>query len=108
MWATAEQPRDYVVGLYREVWTHSDASISTLPLSSPAYVSWWPAGRRETTVGHLVVRVVAETAQHAGHIDILRETIDDRGGYDHDEQGNAEHWAGYVARIQAAADVFRA
>jgi hypothetical protein len=31
------------------------------------------------TVGALLVRVVTDTAQHAGHADILREMIDGRG-----------------------------
>jgi hypothetical protein len=51
--------------------------------------------------------VVAETAQHAGHADIIRETIDGRGGRDHDHIGNAQWWDDYVGRIQAAADAFR-
>jgi hypothetical protein len=108
MWATADQSRDYIVDLYREVWTHTDASIANLPLDAAAHVSRWPPERRETTVGHLVVRVVAETAQHAGHIDILREGITKQGGRDHDAFGDAQHWANYVAQIQAAADDRRA
>ncbi len=107
MWATPEQSRDYLLELYRSAWQHSDASIATLPLSAPAEVSWWPADRRTTTFGHLLVRLTAETAQHAGHADILRELIDGRGGHDHDEMGDAGHWAAYVGRIQAAADPFR-
>ena len=73
----------------------------------PASVSWWPEERRATTFGHLLTRVVAETAQHAGHADIIRETIDGRGGRDHDDIGNAQWWDAYLARIQAAADTFR-
>jgi hypothetical protein len=107
MWATPDQSRDYLVGLYRQVWAHSDFSLAELPLDAPAQVPWWPEERRETTFGHLIVRTVAETAQHAGQIDILRETIDGRGGRDQDEMGDAEFWVGYVAQLQAAADPFR-
>lgn len=107
MWATADQSRDYIVGLYRGAWAHSDASITHLPFDTAAHVSWWPAERRETTLGHLVVRLVAETAQHAGHVDILRESIDGQAGRDHDDLGDADYWARYVARIQAAADDYR-
>ncbi|HET7388761.1 MAG TPA: DinB family protein [Nocardioidaceae bacterium] len=107
MWATADQSRDDIVELYRRAWAHSDMSVNEMPLTAPAHVSWWPAERRVTTVGHLVVRVVAETAQHAGHVDILRESIDGRGGPDHDENGDTDFWAGYVARIQTAADGYR-
>jgi hypothetical protein len=107
MWATADQSRDYVVDLYCAAWAHSDAAIAELPLNSPATVSWWPEERRSTTFGHLLARVVAETAQHAGHADIIRETIDGRGGRDHNDTVKAEWWDGYVGRIQAAADTFR-
>ena len=107
MWATADESRDYLLGLYRSVWAHSDASIAEVPLDAPAHVEWWPPERRETTFGHLLARTVAETAQHAGHADILRETIDGRGGRDHDDIGDAAHWSAYVARIQAAADTYR-
>lgn len=107
MWATADQSRDYIVELYRSAWAHSDAAIEELPLAFPATVAWWPEERRSTTFGHLLTRMVAETAQHAGHADIIREIIDGRGGRDHDDMGNAEWWTRYVGRIQAAADSFR-
>jgi Protein of unknown function (DUF664) len=107
MWATPDESREYLVGLYREVWRHSDASIAELPLDAPAFVEWWRPERRQTTFGHLLCRVVAETAQHAGHADILRESIDGRPGRDHDQVGDGEWWAAYVARIEAAAETFR-
>ena len=106
MWATPDQSRGYLLGLYHRAWQHSDESLATIPLDAPASVAWWPEERRQTTFGHLVVRVVAETAQHAGHCDILRETVDGRGGRDADQVSEAE-WASYVARVQAAADTFR-
>ena len=107
MWATAEQSRDYLLDLYRRAWQHSDESLAAIPLDAPASVAWWPAERRETTFGHLVVRVVAETAQHAGHCDIVRELIDGRSGRDAQEAGDDAWWTAYVGRIQAAADVHR-
>jgi hypothetical protein len=69
-------------------------------------VSWWPEERRDTTFGHLLVRVVAETAQHAGHADIVRELIDGRGGDDHDALDESG-WRAHHAKVQAAADAFR-
>jgi hypothetical protein len=103
MWATAEETREDIVGLYRAAWQHSDQSIDQLGLDAPAHVSWWPEERRKTTLGSLLVRVVAETAQHAGHADILREMIDGRAGSDHDELGDAAWWARHVERVQEAA-----
>ena len=106
MWATPDQTRDHLLGLYRRAWQHSDESLASIPLDAPASVAWWPEERRATTFGHLVARVVAETSQHAGHCDIVRELIDGRGGRDAallDDDG----WAAYVGRIQSAADTFR-
>jgi hypothetical protein len=107
MWATAEETREEMVALYRAAWRHSDQSIDQLGLDAPAHVSWWPEARRKTTFGSLLVRVVAETAQHAGHADILREMIDGRAGTDHDEVGDAAWWARHVERVQQAADRHR-
>ena len=105
---TADQSREYLLDLYRTAWRHSDESLTALPLDAPASVPWWPEERRETTLGHLLARVVAETAQHAGHCDILREQLDGRGGRDHEDQGDQQWWTDYVATVQAAADPYRA
>jgi hypothetical protein len=107
MWATAGQSREYVEALYRQAWLLSDASLEALPLDAPAEVAWWSESTRHTTFGHLVVRVVAETAQHAGHAEILRETLDGQAGRDQRDVGDQHWWAEYVAGIQAAADTYR-
>lgn len=105
MWATAEESRESLLDLYRTAWRHSDESIATLALDAPAEVAWWSEQRRHTTFGHLLARVVAETAQHAGHADILRELID--GGGDLATSADEPERAAYVGRIQAAADAHR-
>lgn len=107
MWATAEETRQDMVALYRTAWRHSDESIDLLGPDAPAHVAWWPEARRATTLGSLLVRVVDETARHAGHADILREMIDGRGGGDHDEVGDADWWTRHTARVQRAADAHR-
>ncbi len=107
MWATAEETRDDLLGLYRAAWQHVDQSIDQLALDAPATVAWWPEERRHTTFGSLLVRVVAETAQHAGHADVIREGIDGWAGSDHDAAGDAAWWARYVATVQQAADQHR-
>ncbi len=107
MYAAADESRAMLLDLYRRSWAFSDQNIRELGLDAPAHVPWWPEERRDTTVGHLVVHMLAETAHHAGHADIVRESIDGRGGLDHDEVGDAQHWTAFVARIQAAADAHR-
>ncbi|MBM6399648.1 DUF664 domain-containing protein [Phycicoccus sp. MQZ13P-5] len=107
MWARADESREWVLDLYRRAWALSDAALAELPHDHPAAPPWWPQETRQTTFGHLVVRVVAETAQHAGHADILRETLDGQAGRDHDAMGDAAHWERFVADIQQAADAHR-
>jgi len=105
MWATAGETSEYVIGLYRRACVHADRTIDELDLAAPGQVAHWPQERRDTTLGALLVRMVAETAQHAGHADIVRETIDGHGGSDHGML-DAEEWKRYITRIQAAADTF--
>ncbi len=107
MWARADESREWVIDLYRQAWALSDASLAELPYDHPAAPHWWPEATRQTTFGHLVVRVTAETAQHAGHADILRELLDGQAGRDHDSLGDAETWQRFVADIQRAADAHR-
>jgi hypothetical protein len=106
MWATPGESRADLTGLYQSAWRHSDQSINELGLSAPAHVPWWRENHRDTTSGALLIRVLAETAQHAGHADITRELIDGRGGQDHDDVGDSRWWASYHARVQQAADAF--
>lgn len=107
MWAKPDESREYLADLYRTAWRHADESVEQLDLSAPAEVAWWPEERRHTTFGHLLVRVTAETAQHAGHADIIRELIDGSPGKDHDDVGDADWWAAHLAQITQAAEVFR-
>ena len=100
MWATPDQSREYLLGLYRRAWQHSDESMAAIPFDAPASVPWWSEQRRNTTFGHLVACVLTETAQHAGHCDIVRELVDGRTAA---EAVGPE----FVRRIQSAADAFR-
>ncbi|MEW2552996.1 DinB family protein [Streptomyces zhihengii] len=104
MWARADESSDYLIGLYRRACAHGDRTVGELELDSAGSVAHWPAERRETTLGVLLVRMVAETAQHAGHADIVRELVDGKGGADQEAQGDEAHWREYVAGIQEAAD----
>ncbi len=99
MWATADESSDEILRLYRRACAHSDATVAALGVDSPGRVPHWPDDKADTTLGFLLVWVVSETAQHAGHAEIVRELVDGRNGSDAPDRST------YVQRIQAAADV---
>jgi hypothetical protein len=105
MWATPDEPSEYIIGLYQRACAHADTVIAALDLQAPGSVAHWPEGRRQTTLGFLLIRMVAETAQHAGHADIIRELIDGKGGLDQGDLDEAA-WQAYTAQVQAAANKF--
>lgn len=105
MWARPEESSEFIIGLYRRACTHADGVIAALGLEAPGSVAHWPEDRRETTLAVLLIRMVAETAQHAGHADIVRELIDGKGGPDQDSIDEPT-WREYIAQVQAAADTF--
>jgi Protein of unknown function (DUF664) len=108
MWATADESREQIVGLYRRVWAHSDATIDALVLDTIGRVAWWPADRNEVTLHLVLVHVIAETHRHAGHADIVRELIDGaaglREGNDNLTPGGRDWWVEYHRRVQRAAE----
>jgi uncharacterized damage-inducible protein DinB len=107
MWATAEESRDWIVGLYRRISAHSDAVIDALPLDAVGHVPWWPPERREVTLHRILVHVIAEAHRHAGHADIVRELIDGsaglRRGNDNMAPGDRNWWESYRSRLEQVA-----
>lgn len=107
MWATAEQSREYVVGLYHRVWAHSDATIDTLALDAVGHVPWWPPDRSEVTLHRILMHMIAEINRHAGHADIVRELIDGaaglREGTDNMPPGDQAWWESYRSRLERVA-----
>jgi uncharacterized damage-inducible protein DinB len=107
MWATAEEAREQIVGLYQRVWAHSDATIDALALDAIGHVPWWPQDRREVTLHRILVHVIAETDRHAGHADIVRELIDGaaglREGNDNLAPGDQGWWDSYRSRLERVA-----
>jgi uncharacterized protein DUF664 len=106
MWALPSESSDYLIGLYQRGCAFADATITSLDLDAPASVAHWPEGERATTLGVLLIRMVDETAHHAGHADIVRELIDGTGGPDADMLDQAG-WTEFYAKIQQAADAFK-
>ena len=107
MWATAQESREQIVGLYRRAWAHAAATIEALPLDAVGEVPWWPPERRRPTLHRILIHMIAETERHAGHADIVRELIDGSAGI------RAEHsnlpdvdttwWSTYYDRVESAA-----
>jgi hypothetical protein len=111
MWATAEQSRDEIIGLYRRAWAHSDATIEALPLDAPGHVPWWPEHRNTVTLHGILVHMTAETHRHAGHADIVRELIDGAVGHRAELAGSIDEDPEWVLRhhetLRATAEKFR-
>jgi uncharacterized damage-inducible protein DinB len=108
MWATADESREQIVGLYRRAWVHADATIDALSLGDAGHVPWWPEGQRKVTLRRILVHMIAETNRHAGHADIVRELIDGavgmRAGRDNLPAGvDRAWWEGYRERVERAA-----
>ena len=64
---------------YEEVAARTDDLVSSLPsldLSHPLPEAPWFPPNTSRSARRVFLHIVAETAQHAGHADILRETLD--------------------------------
>lgn len=107
MWASADQTREDIVGLYRRSWAHCDATIEASPLDALGRVPWWPAERAQVTLHRILIHMIAETNRHAGHADIVRELIDGTAGLraDNDNMtpGDADWWQQYRDRLEQVA-----
>jgi len=107
MWATADESRDQIVGLYQRVQAHSDATIEALTLDAIGHVPWWPPDGSQVTLHRILVHMIAETHRHAGHCDIVRELIDGvvglREGNDNVPPGDRAWWETYRGRLEHVA-----
>ena len=107
LWATADESRDHIVGMYRRAWAHADETIQALDLDAVGHVPWWPADRSEVTLHQILVHVVAETNRHAGHADIVRELVDGTAGLQADDDNlrkrDAESWQNYRDQLERVA-----
>ncbi|MCC8246368.1 DinB family protein [Saccharothrix luteola] len=105
MWATEHETREDIIGLYRRVGRHSDATITELAVDAPGHVPWWP--RPDVMLFNVLVHVLTETSRHAGHADILREQLDGEVEMDAASmarQGrDAAFWADRRAEVERAA-----
>ena len=68
-----------VLARYEQVAARTDALVESLPdldLSHPLPPAPWFAPGATRSARRVFLHIVAETAQHSGHADIIRETID--------------------------------
>ena len=107
MFAFPSESREFLAGLYRTAWAHSDATIEALPLDAVGRVPWWPAEHSKVTLHHVLVRVATETARHAGHADIVRELIDGAAGSTPSQSNlppaDQSWWQAHHDRVERAA-----
>jgi uncharacterized damage-inducible protein DinB len=107
LYAEAGESRELVTDFYRRVWAHSDATIEELPLDARGTVPWWPEERRHPTLHTLLVHVIQETARHAGHADIIRESIDGAAGLRDDvsnmPEADAAAWKQHYDKLELIA-----
>jgi hypothetical protein len=107
MFATPDESREFITGLYRLAWAHADATISELPLDAIGHVPWWPSDTNEVTLHQILVHVATETARHAGHADIIRELIDGTAGLAAQNSnlppGDEAWWITHRDRVEHAA-----
>lgn len=111
MWATADESREQIIGLYHRVWAHSDATIEALPLDATGHVPWWPPERSTVTLHRILVHMIAETDRHTGHADIVRELIDGAVGLrpsnDNLPPVDQAWWESYRDRLEQVAAAHR-
>ncbi len=75
---TAEETLDGVIAAYRQVAARTDELARRVNLDAAQALPtapWFPPGAT-WTARRVLLHIIAETAQHAGHADILRESID--------------------------------
>ena len=106
MWATPDQTRAEMIGLYRRAWAHSDATVMALRLDAVGEVPWW-APNGNISLHRMLVHVIAETNRHAGHADIVRELIDGAAGFQSDNVNlptlDQRFWLSHRERLEQAA-----
>lgn len=107
MWATAQESRADIIGLWERAWAHADATIEALDLDAVGHVPWWPSERSAVTLHRVLCHMTYETARHAGQADIVRELVDGTAGLRPENSNMPDHdaqwWADYRDRVHDAA-----
>lgn len=106
MFATEDETRAEILGLYASARAHADETIEARALDAPGSVPWWGPDV-PVTLQWILVHVIAETNRHLGQVDIIRETIDGSAGYRRDNDNlppaDEAQWAAHVAKLETIA-----
>ncbi|MFN0072585.1 MAG: DinB family protein [Chloroflexota bacterium] len=86
---------EQILAEYTRVAQRTEAEISKIPhmnqpVPVPKGVPWFPHDVESWTVRWVLLHIIEETARHAGHADIVRESID--GATMYPLQAAAEGW----------------
>jgi uncharacterized damage-inducible protein DinB len=68
-----------LLGMYEEVALRTDALVESLPdldAAQPLPTAPWFEAGASWSARRVFLHIIAETAQHAGHADIIRESLD--------------------------------
>ena len=102
LWVRPEATSEWVVGVPR----HLGARQADVRDARPGRAGRIPTEPyAKVTLGEMLVHMVDETARHAGHMDIVRESIDGAAGR-YAGDGNiieGYDWAAYRERVEAGA-----
>jgi uncharacterized damage-inducible protein DinB len=95
-----------ILAFYDQVAADTEALIAAEPdlgrlVPIPKGVPWFPQDEDNWSLRWVLLHIIEETARHAGHADIVRESVDGSGGFkllaDYETaQGNPPSWAAYV------------
>jgi uncharacterized damage-inducible protein DinB len=107
LWVPPEESLALVRELHAASAEHADRTIAELPLDARGRVPWWSEARADVTLHQILVHLVTEYARHAGHADILRESLDGERGTGADDPNLPFHgdreWAAYRERVERGA-----
>lgn len=105
-----EQSLADLVDFARRAWAFADTNLTELAagpdgLDTMGRVPWWRAGA--ITLRQAIVHTSTDEARHAGHADILRESLDGSAGLVPGNENLPElDWAAHRERMQQLADSF--
>ena len=102
----AGETLESVLAFYDEVAAETERIIADSELDRlvpiPKGVPWFPQDEEHWSLRWVLLHIIEETARHAGHADIVRESIDGANGFAllaeyETAQGNRPAWADYVS-----------